>query len=278
MSPEAVGRAENAIKMAAMLLEDSTAGLTFEPDEHKYFINGTNVRCVSDVVQIFAPFNTEEKARSAAANPKHKYYGKTPEEIIALWEEKRDAAAAAGTQVHAFGEACFLYVLGHEDLIEDDMKSRLTSEGLIALTPKEEAVAHWWEEIDMTRYMPAFKETRIFNPILSYAGTFDLLLYDTVTDTFVMKDYKTNEDLFKWYGDMLATPLKMLKADDIGKYTVQQNLYNIALSNITIKISQLSLIWLKEDSTYMEVELPECNKLITYAVNTKNQDCYENLH
>lgn len=272
MSPGTTERARRAIAVAATLIADSTEGLSFEPQEHRYSINGTKIRCVSDIVGMFAPFDTEAKARGAASNPRHRLYGKTPEEIVAIWEEKRDAAAAAGTLVHSFGEACYLYTLGQEEKMEDEYRRRVSPEGLAALTPKEEAAARWWNDMDMSRYVPAFKETRVLNPLLRYAGTLDLMLYDTLTDTFVMRDYKTNEDLFKWYGDMLATPLNMLKADDIGKYTVQQNLYKIALANIGIEVSQLSLVWLRDDASYMEVELPECTRMISYAVSSRNTE------
>lgn len=249
-----------AIGQALQVLRDSSEGLVFEEGSHTYSLAGQVLPSVSEVVKYFAPFDTEKKAAAAAKNPKHPLYGNTAEQIIKIWEAKRDAAADAGTAVHAFAEACCSYMLGRDDEIESQFRCRLTGEGLLAITPKEEAVAKWWSLTDWSRYAIVAKETRVVNAVDRYAGTFDLLLYDRLNSSpgqpwYSLRDYKTNEDLHRWFGDYLQPPLNMIKSNDIGKYTLQQNLYAIQCENIGIHIGDMQLIWLKEDSDFEEVAL-----------------------
>lgn len=254
------------IRRTGDLLSDSSEGLTFNPGPHKYFLGGSEIRSVSSIVEHFAPFDDEAKARQCSVNPRHPLFGHTPEEILAIWHDKRDRAANAGTNIHAFGEACFLYMCGRDELIEQPFRDRVTPEGLMAVEPKEVTMAAWWNANDWNRYVPVAKETRIVNPTLRYAGTFDLLLYDLFQAVHVIKDYKTNEDLFKWYGDKLLPPLDCIRSNDEGKYTVQQNLYDIQLGNIGIATAEPNLIWLKEDA-FQEVPISkQYQKLISYAV------------
>lgn len=247
-------------------LADATAGLTFEPQEHRYFLGNKEMRSVSSVVEHFVPFDMEATARRTAVNPRHPLFGKSPEEIMAIWQQAGKEAADSGTLVHAFGEACYLYMLDREEEIEEEFRARITPDGLAALSPKEESVARWWNDMDWQRYAPIAKETRLVNPALGYAGTLDLLLWDLYNYTLALKDYKTNKDLDRWFGDMCIAPLTMIKSNDIGKYTIQQTLYTIALRMYGLTVSTNSLIWLKEDS-YEERQLQMIyDKVIYYAV------------
>lgn len=252
-------------------LADSSAGLTFNAEEHRYFLAGQELRSVSSIVEHFAPFDALAIATRCAVNPKHEHFGKKPEDIVAIWEENGRQAADAGTKVHAFAEACCLYLEGKEDQIEEQFRDRVTTDGLAAVEPKEEAVARWWAEQDWTRYAVVAKETRIVNPVLGYAGTFDLLLYDMYNSAFAQEDYKTNKDLYRWFGEMLLPPLSMLRANDIDEYTVQQTLYTIELRNIGLPVISNQLVWLKEDG-YENVDLPmQYDKVIAWAVSQLNK-------
>lgn len=265
--------AEKKVETARRLLADASEGLVFEPIEHKYMLGEREMTSVSVMIKHFAPFNATKAAEGCSKNPNHDLYGKSVQEIIAIWEEKRDAAAAAGTEVHGFGEACCLFWQGREAEINEKYRERILPEGFAALSPKEEAVVKWWNDLDPNRYMVVACEGRIVNPILGYAGTFDLLLYDMATKAYMLKDYKTNEDLFRSFGAKMEAPMTPLKNDDIGKYTMQQNMYGMQLDNIGIPTNIMDLIWLKSDGSYQEVELDNtCKPLIKYALEqlTKN--------
>ena len=86
------------------------ARITFEPVEHKYFIDGgTNPDAFTSVTtwvhSHFEAFNADAvidkmmASKSWATN--EKYRGKTKNQIKAEWDLNRDQAAAAGTDMHA---------------------------------------------------------------------------------------------------------------------------------------------------------------------------------
>lgn len=255
------------ITEALQKMKDSVRGLSFEPVSHTYTFYGQVLKSVSSIVEMFhEPFDAQGTAAKCSINPKHKMFGKPVPEILKLWEENRDKSAADGTAVHEFGEACFLWCTGNEHLIDEKFQQRITTEGLVSLTPKEEAVARWWQALDENTYVPVSKETRLANPLLGYAGTFDLLLYNLQDKAFELTDYKTNKDLFNSYGKKLLPPLNFIPSDDKGKYTIQQNLYKIQLNNLGINVNKMKLIWLKENGIYEEIEIPEYSKLITFAI------------
>lgn len=259
-----------AVQDANQRLADSAMGLEFEPEEHVYTFHGRKMASVSSIVEQFGTFDAMAKAISCSKNPKHEHFGKEPEEIVAIWEQAGREAAADGTLVHEFAEACCLYLQNREEEIEEKFRDRITPDGLAAISPKEMAAAAWWTNNDWARYAVVAKETRIVNPELGYAGTFDLLLYDTYNMTFPVRDYKTNKDLYRWFGEMLVPPLSMIKDNDIGKYTVQQTLYSIELRNLGLPVSSNELVWLREDG-FQTVSLPtNYEKVIVYAVRNLN--------
>lgn len=259
----------NAWEDANRALQDSNSDLVFDSEQHRYHLsNGRELPSVSDIVKYYAPFDTLACAQGCAKNPKHPLYGKSVEEILQIWEKNRDESAEAGTAVHEFAEACYLAKRGRVGEIDPKYAGRLSENGLEASCPKEEAAALWWDSLDLNRYALIAKETRIVNPVLNYAGTFDLLLYDRQRGFYVLRDYKTNKELFKAYGKLLP-PLSVIPSSDHGKYTLQQNMYKIQLENIGIRVGEMKLIWLKEDATFEEVEIPDYGKLITYALTEK---------
>lgn len=265
--------AEKVVEKARRLLRDASDGLIFEPQEHKYFLGEREMTSVSGVIKEFAPFDAVKVAKGCSKNPKHELYGKSVDEILAVWEEKKNAAAAAGTEVHEFGEACGLFWQGREEEIPPKYRERILPEGFAPVSPKEEAMVAWWNTLDQQRYIVVASEGRIVNPVLGYAGTFDLLLYDIYEQVFLLKDYKTNEDLFKWFGAYMEAPLSVLKNSDIGKYTMQQNMYGIQLDNIGIKTDIMHLIWLKADGTFDEVPLENrYRKIISFALTNNKSN------
>lgn len=267
LTGKAAAEAQWAWTYANERLADASSGLEFEPTAHRYSIGGTVIPSVSSVVEYFDPFDAAAVAAGCSRNSRHEMFGKSVEEILSIWKERGRVASEAGTAVHEFGEACFLCKAGRPDLLEPAMRERLCPDGTLeAVSPKEEAVARWWDSLDLGRYVLIAKEARVYNPQLRYAGTFDILLYDLAEHCYMLKDYKTNADLFRWFGDYLRAPLTPIKSNDVGKYTVQQNLYRIELENISLKVGSMDLIWLKEDGTFQEVRLPEYQKLVTFAV------------
>jgi len=265
-APQWSDRDLDAVRQARQTLADATADLRFDEKEHRYFLGRRELSSVSSVVESYSTFDAYGKALDCSRNIRHEHYGKSPEEIMAIWEETARQAAEKGTVAHSYGEACFDLVAGGDGAVDAVHADRLCEAGLAASTGKEEAIAHWWNNLDLRRYIPVAKEARVVNIEAAYAGTFDVLLYDTVNKGFALRDYKTNKDLFKWFSTYLRPPLTPIKDNDYGKYTVQQNLYSIVLEILGFRVLSMQLIWLKDTGAYEEVAVPSYKALIKYAL------------
>ena len=122
--------------------------LIFIEEGHKYFLDGVQMTCVSDVTHMFQEhFDSETQAVATSErnwdNPSSKYYHMTPEEILALWKNISNEACSTGTERHEFGESCFYYMTRQYDKILPDFKDRLLEDGgFLAIEPKEEEPDH----------------------------------------------------------------------------------------------------------------------------------------
>ena len=265
---EAFARGREIASRTLRKVTDATIGLEFDPEEHLYRFYGRTLTGVSTIVEAHTTFDPIAASEKASKNARHPLFGHDPEEIRKIWSDKGKAAADAGTLVHAFGEACCLLLEGREDELPQAYADRLGPDGLSCESPKEEALARWWDSLDWDTMCPVLKETPLVNPLVGYAGTPDLLFANLRRGTFHQKDYKTNEDLFRWYGSYLKAPLSCLKDNDIGKYTVQQTLYGAALRQMDVPVATMDLVWLRPDGEFQEVPLPlQYEKLVLYAAS-----------
>ena len=115
----------------------------------------------------------------------------------------------------------------------------------------EEAIVNFWNDLPST-VIPVVMELQMYHKEYMFAGTADILLYNTVTNTFIIGDYKTNKDLFKNYkGKTLLSPFKNLLDNPYNKYQLQLSFYQLLLEQTGFKVSSRKLIWLKPDGTYL---------------------------
>ena len=90
--------------------------IEFDAGPHKYTCMGeANYNSVTGWNHThFPPFDADAIiAKMNLASPKCKYYGQTPEQIKAGWDQNRDEAAALGTAMHEAIEAYWLGVGGN---------------------------------------------------------------------------------------------------------------------------------------------------------------------
>lgn len=159
-------------------------GLTFVEDGHKYFLNGKEMECVSNVAHMFQEHIDSSKLAQETFernfnNGSSKYYQMTVEQILESWKKISDDSCSHGTERHEFGESAFYYMIGQYDKILPEFKDRLTEDGgFKAIHPKEEAIVKFYEEIPKC-IVPILAETRVFVEYgkAGYAGTFDILFY-----------------------------------------------------------------------------------------------------
>lgn len=262
---------------------DSFTGLVFDPEPHKYYLNGKELMCVSHVAHLFSEeFDSEQKAIETSKrnfnNPYSKYYQMTPEQILESWNNICKEACELGTFTHECGESMFYYMTGQNDKILPEFKDRLTDDGgFKCIYPKEIAAAKFWEDVPEC-YVPILAETKVYDAELGYSGTFDLLMYydaelygkDAEKSGFIIWDYKTNKDLYKNFnGQTLLKPFDYLLSMPKSTYELQLSLYQNCLEKRGFKVLKRTLIWLKPDAEYQRESLENHVEELRIALKDK---------
>ena len=188
--------------------------LTFDPVEHEYTLDGRRLMPVSTWIATFTPeFPVEIVSKMVA-----KKEGLSQQMILDKWEMKKELAIDKGNWVHKSCE----YYLKHDQEWENEP-------------------------------VKAFKKHETKNEYLSevivhddnFAGTIDLieLLGDKKV---ILHDFKTNEDLGKKHGKMLA-PLKHMDNTPLNKYTLQLNKYKELLEGMKgVEVVGMNIWWYNE--------------------------------
>ena len=253
-------------------------GLTFVEDGHKYFLNGKEMECVSNVAHMFQEHIDSSKLAQETFERNHdkidsKYFLMTVEQMLESWEKISNDACSHGTERHEFGESAFYYMIGQYDKILPEFKDRLTEDGgFKAIHPKEEAIVKFYEEIPKC-IVPILAETRVFVEYgkAGYAGTFDILFYydaeiDGKNDDksgLLVLDFKTNKDLYKNFKEKkLLPPFDELLDMPLSVYKLQLSLYENALFKINLKVIGRRILWLKPDGEYEKINLESYRKKI----------------
>lgn len=219
-------------------LKDFFKDLKFSEEEHKYTVNGEVIKLSvsSKIKEFYTPFDTEKISAKVAEKT-----GENQQDIKNKWKQISKEACEHGTEVHLFGE---LYPFDRT---------------LIPNNPKEEAIKKFWDELP--KYIiPVYVELRMYHKIKMYAGTADIILYNTLTGKYIIADYKTNKDLFKNYKEQkLLYPFQDYLETPLNKYQIQLNFYQILLEQVEgIEVSHRRVIWLLPDGNY---KLYDCEDL-----------------
>lgn len=256
-----------------------TNKLVFIEGPHKYFLDGVEYMCVSDVTHKYKPTTSEQMAENCVRkwqkdqDPSYKYYGMSKEEILAKWKVKSDNACEFGTNVHAFGESMFYYMTDQPEKILPECKEQFDENGPHPSNPQEEAVVKFWNDLP-ENFVPVLAETKVFNRNgTQYAGTFDILFYyveepKSKNNGLVIFDYKTNEDLYKNYrGQTLLWPFQDMLDQNASYYTLQLGCYQVPLENLGYNVIGRRLIWVRPDATYEKVKIDSVAGRIRRALN-----------
>ena len=261
------------------IVETYTNKLIFLEGPHEYYLDGVQYMCVSDVTHKYKPITGEQMAENCVKkwqrdqDPSYKYYGLTKEEILAQWAVKSGHACEFGTEVHAFGESMFYYMIGEPEKILPECADKFRDGIPHPTSLHEEAVVKFWEDIPET-FVPVLAETKVFNRNgTPYAGTFDILFYyvdekNPSKSGLVIFDYKTNEDLYKNFrGQKLLWPFNDMLDMSYSYYTLQLGCYQVPLENLGYKVVGRRLIWLRPDGTYDSIKVNGVSDRIREALD-----------
>ena len=209
---------------------DFFKALNFKEEGHQYLVEDLPIKIsVSGLIKQYKfPTNWDEVKRNVA-----RARGISVEDVSAEWQAAADLGCEIGTETHLFGEN---YVFNQE---------------LKHTTGYQEALVKFWK--DLPEYIvPLLLEVKMYHKDYMFAGTADILLYNTITGKIYIADYKTNKDLFKNFkGQKMTGPFSHLLCSPFNHYQLQLSYYQILLEQILdIKVSGRKIIWLKPDGEY----------------------------
>ena len=203
--------------------------LTFVEETHKYSVENKPLKI--SVSGLCSKFKIKVNFAQKAID-KDKRLGLEIGSTQKEWNTKSEKACKKGTKVHLFGE---LYPFNKK------------------LKPKdkfEEAIVKFWNDMP-DHIIPVIMELQMYHKEYMFAGTGDILLFNTKDGTFIWADYKTNEDLFKnFMGKTLVHPFTHLLDNGFNGYQLQLSFYQILFEQTGYKISQRIIVWLKPSGEY----------------------------
>lgn len=227
--------------------------IEFDEEKHEYKISNLKLTPVSYKIKDFCiPFDTLGNANRVAQK-----LGKTVDEILDEWENKKVSACDLGTKVHLFGE---LYNGTQEP-----------TNGF------EVAIVKFFKIIP-DHIKLVCNELRMYNKSWRIAGTMDLLFYNEKTGKYLILDWKTNIDLFKNFkGQRLLNPFGDLLDCPYSKYVLQLSYYQLLLEQTGVEVETRCLIWLKSDGTFTCHKTPDVTeKLLQTLINKTNDNKRDN--
>ena len=221
--------------------------LSFEEKRHRYYVDNEPIKTsVSGLIsKFYEHFNAEEVAPYSAAKA-----GVTTEEILAQWAAINQESRDRGHRVHNFGE---LYQFDRS---------------LKPSCPQEEAIVKFWQDVP-EHILPLAAELRMYHFKHLFAGTADIILFDTKTQTYIIADYKTNKDLFKNYkGKLMTGAFSHLLDMPINHYVIQLSYYQLLLEQVGVNVSKRVIIWLGLDGNYQLFDTEDVTDILKTTLNS----------
>lgn len=203
--------------------------LEFDEPTHIYSIAGKRIKSsVSKLVKIFV----KQTDFSEIAEAIDKRDGLEKGTTSLIWDLNSKVSLAIGTAAHYFGE---LYAF-HRVLKPSNKY--------------EEAIVKFWNDLP-EHIVPVEMELKMYHKDYMFAGTGDILLYNTITGKYIIGDYKTNKDLFKNHKKQkMLGVFKDLLDMPLNHYQLQLSFYQLLFEQTGLSVESRKIVWIKPDGTY----------------------------
>ena len=270
---------------------DRDARITFEPVNHKYFIDGdTNPNAFTSVTtwvhSHFDAFNADAvldkmmASKSWATN--EKYRGKTKEQIKAEWDLNRDQAAAAGTDMHAAIELYYntqAAVVGCEPSVIGSEAGYAPGTGPYPNTPEFGYFLNFASTFSrMLR--PYRTEWTVFHEEAGISGSIDMVFENLdpatgiPTGTLSIYDWKRSKEIVRHnpFNKWATTPgLDHVPDTNYWHYCLQLNVYKFILQEKYGKtVTDLYLVCLHPDNAnhdYQRIKVADMQAVVRECLN-----------
>lgn len=238
--------------------------IQFNEEEHSYAIDGSKLgwsSCTQFIHNFFGHFDPDTvipKMMRGRDWYKHPLYGKTVEEIKAIWAASGAEASSAGTRMHLDIE--YFYNSSHFA----DLWAKKKAANTLAIEPADfdksvscmksddnwtpNASPEWnmfkgYQEKIGSKMIPFRTEWLVFNEDIKVAGSIDML-YMKKDGTYAIYDWKRAKDI-KMENKYQAGlgPLSHLPDSNYWIYSMQLNVYRMILKlKYGMEINELALV------------------------------------
>lgn len=209
--------------------------LKFEEGTHTYTYKNKKRKSVSKLIDSFVEkIDWDEKAELVAIKK-----GVSKQDVLNDWEQKKNESIIKGHSIHEYAETF------------QDKKHYLEQQKII-----DKFLSELPNHIHVVS-----KEQRMVHKELFYCGTADLILYDSLKDSLIIADYKTNKDLFKNFkGKRLKEPFFFLEDCPYNKYQIQLILYQLMIEQVH-EVSERWIIHIT-DTEYIKLQSSDFKSIL----------------
>ena len=241
-----------------MLLEERNkhsrdSHITFDEGPHIYTIHGDSsfTSVTTWVHNHFEKFDADKIIKNMMSSKNwhnNKYYGKTPQEIKALWDSNRDEAANAGTQMH-YDIECFY---------NECYKNTNSSIEFSYFMQFQKDIG--------TTLKPYRTEWMVYHEKYRLAGSIDMI-FENPDGTLQIYDWKRCKEIKKinaWNKYATTAGLDHLPDTNFWHYALQLNTYKKILEEKYDKsVTDMYLVCLhpnNHNKNYIRIKVPDLQK------------------
>ena len=231
---------------------DRDKNIKFQENGHVYYVKREKgFKSVTTLVHdAFEKFNANKIIDNMMKSPnwpKNKYYGKTKEEIKALWKENGQEAAKMGTAMHAMFE--FYYNNIKPEVIESYVG-----------TKEHEYFMNFVRDHEFLK--PYRTEWNVYHEDYKIAGSIDMIFMNE-DGTLSIYDWKRCKAIEKFNGfgkSCLVKGLNHISDTNYWHYTFQLNIYKFILeTKYGFQVKDLHLVVIHPENSfnnYEKIQLP----------------------
>ena len=216
--------------------------ISFNEEKHEYTVGERVYTSVTTLLAGYFPLFEAERIAYFVA----KREGRTKEDVLAEWDEKRNLACEFGNMVHLYAENL---VIGGplpeaESHREGEVKRMETAFGLL-----DKYVVKLLADYEMID-----SELIIFSEEEGISGTIDLIMRNKETGRIAILDWKTSKKVEKknGYSKPCHPPIEDMLDSNYNKYMLQLNLYKYILESegyVEGEIDKMILLHIRPKTT-----------------------------
>jgi ATP-dependent exoDNAse (exonuclease V) beta subunit len=234
-----------------VILEKSFESVFFSEKDHSYLINSQPAKF--SVTQLLKKYEKPFDAKKLAAIVAKKQ-GVMTDDVLHLWEFKKEFACLKGTLFHLYVEnflqkkrapidksAVLSFIRNYPDYVSTDVFYNDIAKYISHFLKFYET---WKEDHILVR-----PELVVGDIKTGLCGCIDNLSFNHKNNELVIFDYKSNKEIKEEGRENMLGILSHLKACNLVKYSLQLHLYSLIIErNTPFKISNSRIVWVGGES------------------------------